>query len=257
MPWKMNGENPEMKDGHPVWVHPDGKEIPFDAEHSLSKVASLSRESASRKDDLRKAQEQLKVLDGIENPSEFLEEAKKALETVKNLKDKDLVEAGEVEKVKAEVAKAMQEKIDAVEKALGESSAALSTEMIGGRFARSKFIGEKLAIPADLMEARFGANFKIEEGKVVAYDQSGNKVFSREKPGDPAGFDEALSILVDAYPQKDSILKGSDASGGGAPAGGGGSGGKGAKTLSRAEFEKLDPAARLKFTTEDGGTVTE
>jgi hypothetical protein len=82
-------------------------------------------------------------------------------------------------------------------------------------------IAEKLAVPADMVQATFGNRFKIEDGKVVAYDANGNKIFSRARPGELADFDEALETLVEQYPYKDHILKGSGANGGGAPTGGG------------------------------------
>jgi hypothetical protein len=66
--------------------------------------------------------------------------------------------------------------------------------MIGGRFGGSKFISEKMAIPTEFVRSYFGQNFKIEEGKVVAYDGQGNKVFSRTKPGELASFDEAWNL---------------------------------------------------------------
>jgi len=57
-------------------------------------------------------------------------------------------------------------------------------------------------------------------------------------PGEAAGFDEALSILVEHYPYKDQILKGTGASGGGS---GGGNGNTNPNTLTRAQFESLSP----------------
>ena len=109
---------------------------------------------------------------------------------------------------------------------------------VGGSFARSKFIADKLNIPADMVESRFGSSFKLEGDSVIAYDKSGNKIFSASNPGEPAGFDEALGILVEHYPYKDQILKGTGASGGGSN---GGNGNTGGKTISRAQFESLSP----------------
>lgn len=254
MPWKMDGDKIAMQDGKPIWIDREGKEAPFDAEHALSKIGELNGEAATKKRELREAQDKLKALDGIENPSEFLAAARKALETVKNLDDKKLIDAGEAEKVKAEIKVAMQAQIDAEKTARAGAEQALQKEMIGGSFARSKFISEKLAIPHDLVEARFGQNFKIEDGKVIALDQHGNKLFSREKPGDPAGFDEALGMLVDAYPYKDTILKGSGAGGSGAPNNGGGGGG--GKRMPLSEFNSMKPKDRAAFMS-NGGTVAE
>jgi hypothetical protein len=114
----------------------------------------------------------------------------------------------------------MQSKIDALQTAIQEKDSILSRELIGGQFARSKFISEKMSIPHDLVEHRFGSAFKIEDGRVVAYDQHGNKLNSREKPGELAEFDEALTILVEQYPHKDSILRGGNGTGAGVSGGG-------------------------------------
>jgi hypothetical protein len=48
--------------------------------------------------------------------------------------------------------------------------------MIGGNFSGSKFIADKIAIPSDMLQARFGQSFKVEEA-IVAYDGSGNKIY--------------------------------------------------------------------------------
>lgn len=44
----------------------------------------------------------------------------------------------------------------------------------------------------------------------------GNPIYSRKNPGELADFDEALEIIISQYPHKDSILRGSGASGAGA-----------------------------------------
>ena len=150
----------------------------------------------------------------------------KALETVKNLDDKKLIDAGEAEKVKAETVKLYEEKLAATNANAEKIRSQFHAELVGGSFARSKVIAEKLAIPADVAQAFFGRHFSVsEDGKIVAKDANGNEIFSRVTPGAKAGFDEALESLIDAYPNKDSILKGSGASGSGAAAGGGTVGG--------------------------------
>lgn len=110
---------------------------------------------------------------------------------------------------------------------------------IAREFSRSKFIADRTSIPADMLEARFGASFRLNGGEVVAYDAAGNMVFSRKNPGNPAGFDEALEMLIAAHPHRDRILVG------GAPAGAGGGGGTGGGgTLTRAAFDALSPVAK-------------
>lgn len=244
-----------VQDNKAVYVDDDGKELAFDAAHLYSRVQDLTRENAKHREAKENAEKALKAFEGIEDA----DVARKAMETVKNIKDGELVAAGKVEEIKAAARKSAEDQVAAAAKATAEQlkelnaerdalSVALHQEKIGGGFARSKFISEKAVIPADLMQARFGSAFKVEDGKTVAYDGSGNKIFSRARPGDLADFDEALEVLVDNYPYKDHILKGTGGSGSGRDPGNGGPGG-GAKTLTRQQFEALghgDRAAKIK-----------
>lgn len=220
-----------VQDGKPVYVHDDGKEVAFDAPSAVSKIAALNREAQTHREAKEAAEAKAKAFEGIEDA----EAARKALETIKNIDEGKLIAAGKVEEIKSAAQKAAQEQVAAASKAHAEELARtkqaldaltgdLYAEKIGGSFNRSKLIADKFAIPADLVQARFGQAFKVEDGKIVAYDQAGNKIFSRARPGELADFDEALDTLVDQYPYKEQILKGSGASGGGA-GGGGGSGG--------------------------------
>lgn len=226
-----------VEDGKPVYTHDDNKEIPFDAASAVATISRINAEAKGHREKAKEAKDALKAFEGIEDPAEAI----KAIGIVKNLDAKKLVDAGEVEKVKNEAIKAIEEKYAPIVKERDTLKGALVQEKVGGSFSRSKFIAERLAIPADLAQSRFGNAFKVEGESVVAYDQSGNKLYSRTKPGEVAAFDEALEILIDQYPYRDHILKGSGASGGGAQ-GGGGNGGK--RTVTRAQFDALDPAAQ-------------
>lgn len=239
-----------VKDDKPVYVHDDGKEIPFDAPAALSKIGDLNKEAKGHRERADAAETKLKPFEGIENPADAL----KALATVKNLDDKKLVDAGEVERVKSEAIKAVEAQYAPIVKKAEELESALYGEKIGGSFARSKFIAEKLAIPADIAQSFFGKHFQIEAGKVVATDASGNKIFSRARPGEVADFDEALEHLVETYPNRNHILKSSGASGGGGSGGGSGSGGS--KSVSRAAFESMSPQAQADHC-KAGGVVTD
>ncbi|MDE3932360.1 tape measure protein, partial [Glaesserella parasuis] len=174
--------NVVVVDGKPVYIHDDGKEIPFDAPQAMQKISSLNAE---------------------------------------NKQHREAKEKAEAEKVRQEVIKGYEQKL-ADAKALAEKvQGQLHTELIGGSFARSKFVTEKLAMPVDVAQAFFGKHFSIDEnGAILAKDAFGNEIFSRVKPGQRADFEEALEALVDAYPNKNSILKGSGSSGGGGGAGG-------------------------------------
>lgn len=207
----------EIQDGKPVYVEDDGKEVAFDAVGTRATITRLNAEAKQHRERAETAEKTAKAFEGIDDAGA----ARKALEIVANLDAKKLVDAGEIEKVKGEISKAFQAQLDEANTKAQTLEQQLYGEKIGGSFARSKVIAEKLAVPADMVQATFGNRFKIEDGKVVAYDANGNKIFSRARPGELADFDEALETLVDSYPHKNHILKGTGANGGGAPNGGG------------------------------------
>lgn len=226
--------NAVLQDGKPIYVHDDGKEIAFDAPATVATISRINAEAKSHRERADAAETKLKPYEGITDPTA----AMKALETVANLDGKKLVDAGEVQKVKDEAIKAVRAEYEPIVKKAADLESALYGEKIGGSFARSKVIADKFAIPADMVQARFGQNFKIEDGKTVAYDATGSKIFSRTRPGEVADFEEALEVLVDGYAYKAQILKGTGASGGGASGSGQGGGG-GQKTVTRTQFASM------------------
>lgn len=242
-----DGKTAVIQDGKPVYVKDDGTEISFDAPATIGTIARLNGEAKSHREAKEAAETKLKLFEGIEDP----EAARKAIELTKNIDDGKLLSAGKVEEIKAAARKAAEEQVAAAQKSGAEALKASETkaeklqgelysEKIGGSFNRSKLIQDKFAIPADMVQARFGQNFKVEDGKIVAYDAAGNKVFSPSKPGELADFDEALDVLVAAYPYKDQILKGANNSGSGSRASNGNGGGSG-KTMAKAAFDALPP----------------
>lgn len=211
--------NVVVKDGMPVYVHEDGKEIPFDANKATVKIAELNSEAKQYREAKEAVEAKLKAFEGIDDPKAAI----KALETVKNLDDKKLIDAGEVEKVKAEMRKTFDEQLAESKSHTEKLQSQLHAELIGGSFARSKYAAEHLNLPSDVVQAFFGKHFSIsDEGKVVAKFADGNEIYSRSRPGEKADFEEALEALVGAYPNKDAILKPSGTSGSGAGTGTGG-----------------------------------
>ena len=197
--------------GQPLYIHDDGKEVAHDAPQTVATISRLNGEARTNRERYEAAETSLKAFEGIEDPTA----AKKALETLKNFDDKKLVDAGEIEKVKAEAIKAVEDKYAPIVQERDAFQSQLHNELIGGGFARSKFIQDNIAVPADMIQATFGKNFQIEGGKVVAVGADGQKIYSRARPGEVADFDEALEVLVGGYQHKDSILNGNRSGGGG------------------------------------------
>jgi hypothetical protein len=251
-----------VSDGKPIYVTDDGKEVPFDAPAAVAKITALNGEAMGHRKRFEDAEAKVKAFEGITDPAAAL----KALETVKSLDAGQLVQAGKVDEIKAAAITAIEEKHRAAAKAHADEMARIKGELealtgryhgekIAAQFSGSKYIADKIAVPADMIRAAFGSQFKVEaDGKVVAYDPSGNKMYSLAKPGELADFDEALEMLVGSYAHRDHILKGSGASGSGAR-GSNGTGGTG-KTMPRAQFEKMGAADKAKAVA-DGFTFTD
>ena len=258
---KLNEQgNVVVQNGNPVYVLDDGREVEHNAAQTVQKISQLNSEAKGHREAKEAAEAKLKMFDGIEDG----EAARKALELIKNIDEGKLMQAGKVEEIKAAAAKSAKEAVAAATsvaeeklKVLTEQNATLTNQLnnhiVGGGFANSKYIAEKLAIPHDIAQKVFGDRFKVDNGKLVAMDQNGNPIFSASNHGEHADFEEAIQIMVGSYQHKDAILKGSGAGGSGAKPG---SGGGGDKSVSRQQFAGMSPTAQRDFM-KDGGKVTE
>ncbi|WP_315969328.1 DUF6651 domain-containing protein, partial [Klebsiella pneumoniae] len=92
------------------------------------------------------------------DPAKALE----ALDMMTKIDQKKLIDAGAVDQVKADITKSFQAQLDEATQRATTLEGQLYQEMIGGRFSGSKFIADKVAIPADMLQARFGQSFKVE-----------------------------------------------------------------------------------------------
>lgn len=261
--WKLKLDdkgNVVMSNGKPVYVNPEGKDVEFDVEQVMGTVTALRGEAKTHREGKEAAEAALKVFkDSGLDPTKAADYAK-AIQTVANIDQSKLVEAGKVEEIRQAAIRTTEEKYAPIVAERDTLKTSLYNEKIGGAFARSPLIvGEKakIAIPADLVQARFGNLFSIDPAtnQVVAKGHDGNPVYSRSNPGKLADFDEALDIIVDTYAHKDSILKGTGNSGSGKP-NGTNTNNSGAKTLTRAEFDALPQPDRMKFSKE-GGKLTD
>lgn len=233
----------------PVYLNDKGEESNFDADRAMGDIGRLNSEAAGHRREKEKAEGALKIYtDAGLTDADKVKAAVSALDTVAKLDQKKLIDAGEVEKVRTEIGNAFKAQIETLTSDKQKLERTLQDRTMAAAFAGSEYAKSKLALPADFIQARFASNFKIEGDAVVGYDGAGNAIYSKAKPGEKAGFDEALEFLVQAHPQRDSLLKGSGSSGGGAPAGGsGGGGGSGKRTMTRAEFDAIsDPATKAK-----------
>lgn len=235
--WKMDGDKLALDaKGNPIWVDANGGERALEGDA----VTRLNSEAKTLRTRAEQAEAALAPFKDIDPAA-----AKKAIETVKNIDAKKLIDAGEVEKVRNEISQQFTAQLAEKDKALATVSSDLDNMRVNNVFANSEYIRENIAMPREFFEAAFRGHFKPKDGTVQAYDKSGNPIYSRKSPGALADPEEALEILVDTHPQKTTILKASDHSGSGNNGNGGGR--NQIRTLRRGEFEKLEGRQQAQF----------
>lgn len=213
-----------IQNGHPVYVDDDGKDLTLDVPSMYAKIGTLNSESASRRQKINELTDKFAPVADVENLADFMTTAKEAIEKVKNLDDKSLLDADKVEELKAGITQAFEGKIADITKTFGDQvqeqkdivvgkDAKIYDLMVSSQFATSPhFSGENplTVLPPSIAESYFGKSFKVEEVNdklvVVGY-VDGNKIYSRQTPGEPATFNEAIETIVNAYPMKDQILR--------------------------------------------------
>jgi hypothetical protein len=119
-------------------------------------------------------------------------------------------------------------------------------ERIGFAISHSKFVAEKLVLPPDMAADSFRSSFKMEGGQPVGYGAEGVKIYSRQRPGEVAGLDEALERIVAQHSEKAKILKSPASTTGAGPKSTPGAPaiGKG-RALTRTVFEQLPADAKM------------
>jgi hypothetical protein len=239
MKLKLNADgSAAVQDGKPVYVDDAGTEIPYDVPAMMVKINELNSEAKTHRLAAKEAKEKLTTFEGIEDPAAAI----KALQFAQSMDGKKVMDDEAIQKLIQNAVKPLQEKLNASDTALAEKDGHIYKLEVSNKFQSSPFIKEKSIIPPDMLEATFGKNFKIENGKTIALDASGNQIFSKVKPGEPAGFDEAMQVLFDSHPMKDSLYKASGASGSGAQQNNGNA--KTVVTIKRSQFETMDPTAQ-------------
>lgn len=238
-----------LQDGKPVYIDDadNNREFAFDAEQMRSKISELNGESKTHRLSAKDFKEKLEKF-GELNPEDVNNVMAMVSELggVDGLNKLKLKSGVDIEAIKKSITEAYEAKLLTANKTIESLIENERKLLIGNGFAGSQFLAEKTILPGDLAEAYFGKHFKIEDGKVVAY-LGENKIFSKARPGELASVDEALEIIVEAYPMRDRILK---APGGGGGGNGGGNGGRNTTVKSRSEF-KTD-AEKSKFISENG-----
>ena len=252
--WKKDADGKLVLDGdgNPIFVNAAGVEQSVKGDT----IANLQSEAKGHRTAKENAESTLAKYRDANGKLLDPEAAAKAIDTVSKIDAKTLIDAGKVDEVKAQIEAAYKTQLTEKDAAIATRDATINTMKIDGVFKGSEFIAERVAMPRDFFEAAMRSQFKVEDdGKIAAYDRSGNRLMSKKNIGEYADPNEALEMLVEMHPQKDTILKASNAGGSGNN-GGGGARGNG-RTMKRSDFEALPPADQASIATKGETTIVD
>lgn len=231
--WKKDADGKLELDasGNPIFINSTGAEQSVDG----GTISRLNGEARQHREGKEAAETKLKAFEGLDPVK-----AKAALETVGKLDQKTLIDAGEVDRVRTEMASQYETQLNEA-KAEAQKYAGQRDDLVRSTaFKGSKFLQERLAVPVEMFEATFARNFKVEDGKIIPHGPDGNPIYSKKRMGEIADFDEAAEMIVENYAYKDSILKAAPTGGSGNGGAGGGRGGS--RIVKRDDFQALSPA---------------
>lgn len=198
-----------------------------DAKTLAADKAKLLREVMDKKAKLKAAETKaaetaaaLAAYDGID-PVKVKElvrkeaDAEKAAAEAKG--DFDRVKAMMVEE-HAKEKKTLEDKIAELTQARQVDADTINNLTVGNDFGSSTFIKDSLTLTPSKARALYGAHFEIQDGKTVAFDKpagKANRTMLVNSSGDPLSFDEAFKRIIDADPDKETLLKAKVAAGAG------------------------------------------
>ncbi len=220
-----NGNIKANEQGNPIIENEDGTQYGLDAISLTGKIHEVNKESKDRKEKIRELTTSLEKFSKIDDPAKALE----ALETMKNLSEKDLKNKEDLELLKTDMENAwkvkMEDKENSFKTALTDKDSSISTlqsdlhaALVQTQFASSPlFAGEDrtTTLTPDIAYTYFGNSWKIETNEFgervsIGY-ANGKPIYSQINPGDIASFEEAMPKIIEASGQK--IMKESTGSG--------------------------------------------
>lgn len=212
---------------------------------TLSEIEGLSSALGKERGRADAAEKALKALqakyDGFD-----VDAAKKAMDQVARMSEDQKAREAQWEQNVQQRLGPVQKERDELAAKLKDAEARYDSMLVDRALADSAFIRDRVSkdpIHQSYVREHFRSAFKVEDGRVVAFDSGGQKMFGTD--GQPCDVDTALARLVNALPNGQSLLAGSTASGSGAAAGTGGVP-AGAKVMRLSQFDALSPAEQMK-----------
>lgn len=190
-----------------------------DAATLAAEKRELLREVMEKKNKLKEVQtaaaeatQRLKEYEGVD--------VVRYRELIKKEQDAEAAAAearGDFDRVKAMMAeehsrntKSLEDEIAALREQLSSRDKVIDDLTVGNDFGSSRFIKDDLTLTPNKARQLYGSHFAVEDGRTVAYDKPASQP-GRTKlvdaSGNPLDFDSALSRIIDADPDKATLLR--------------------------------------------------
>lgn len=176
------------------------------------KEAELLKEVMKNKQEKQRLKDQLEKYANIDP-----EEAKAAIAAKKAQETKALEEKGEYDRVKQSMAaqhlqevEQLNTQIAQLQERLNERDGQVSELTVGSSFAKSTYISSELTLTPNKARALYGSHFEIENGEVIGYDKprgSTNRTQLVDGYGNPLSFDKAIEKIIEADPERDTLIR--------------------------------------------------
>jgi len=217
-------------DGNPIYIVADGSEKPL-APGYVNRVNTEAQQHRQRANDAEKKLDAFGDLDPAA--------ARAAVAKMKDVDLDELVNKGEIDKVKSQLTDQFQRDLTERDSKLSAAEKRIEKLALDNAFNSSDFLKQRVALPEDVVRATFRDRFEYdaEKDRVVPKTNTGDPLLN--KHGEIATVDEAFQNYIESRSDKDVWLKAPDASGSGSQGGGGGRGGS--NRMKRADFDALTP----------------
>lgn len=264
---KQGESGPEIRDGHPVYVDDTGKEFVFDPTEVFSKLNALNKEAHLTRTELKRREDlavRLREL-GIDNPEEIARLKQEAEERAQ----REMESKGEYQRALDEQTKRFSKQFESAQ-AQWQAQVAEATKaaqerqaMLEGYVKRTEAIQAITALGGgEAVEALLP---HVESRLMFHVDDSGKQ---QAVEAGPDGRPRVVDIRGTLRTAKDIVEEmrehkvfGRLFAGSGVAGSGSAQNGRQApvprNAISRADFDKLDPAAQMLYITKDGGKVVD
>jgi len=181
--------------------------------------AKLLKEVMDKKNALKKANADLEVAASKLKEFEGLDakEIRALIQQKKDAENQQLEAKGEWDRLKAQMAEEHTREKGALKEQYTSAQAEnltlkqqIAELTVGSAFAQSQFIATELALASNKARVVYGPHFETVDGQVIAYDKPAGaaaRTMLVDAQGEALGFEAALRKIVDADPDRESLMR--------------------------------------------------